>query len=111
MKTEQNNQEPQTPALQVGAVSSSFLVKIQILFRCSNKEFYGESEIIEWHLPLPTRGDLITLEDEQNSFKMKYITEEDENAIEGNSFSYKVKDYHSFEGQIVVNLMFGDWDF
>ena len=86
-------------------------IQIDIKFICGEDEYYGCSEVIEWNLPLPVRGDLITLADDDNSIKMKYSSVEEEKAIEGNAFDYKIKNYHCENGEIIIQLMFGDWDF
>ena len=87
-----------------------YLVQIWVCSVSSNRKFTAYSEIIEWSFPLPIRGDIISFEDEHNSFKMIYRTDEHKYNIHGNAFEYKYKTYFSYEGKIVLQLMFGDFE-
>lgn len=91
-------------------------VQIEIRFNWESasgihNEYSGCSEVIEWNLPLPVRGDIIFLAEEQNSIKMKYDSVEAKRFIEWNTFEYKIKQYYYKNGEVVIRLMFGDWNF
>ena len=76
-----------------------------------NGDYSGISEVFEWNLPLPVKGDYIDLSDEMGSLiKMIYESIEDKEAIEDNYFEYKHKDYICINGEIIVEFNFGDCD-
>ena len=83
--------------------------KIHIRFKQFNDIYSGYSDIIPWELPIPEKGDVIALIDELNGIKMKYPSKEDESAIEGNYFEYKHKGYICENGEIILDLYFGDY--
>ena len=85
-------------------------VQIKVLCKHNDKLYYGVSNIIEWNLPMPIKGDAIEILDTEPFFKMDFNDLESEEMILGDAFEYVYKNYTFIDGVPIIVFYFGDWD-
>lgn len=84
-------------------------VIITIKFKTDKEVFTGESEMIDWKYPMPSKGDCFDLFSESMELEFIFPSREDREAIKGNIFPYQFKDYIFTETGFVLVFRLGDW--